>query len=93
MIGAQVLRRVWSPRSLCCTYANSPALPTVGPRSAHRLPSHNSKTVLLSGANPRIAKGDGDAHVQSHIAAMPGWKSAIGRGLTGNDIPRLKNGL
>ena len=66
---------------------------TVGPRSAHRLPSHNSKTVLLSGANPRIAKGDGDGHVQSPIAAMPGWKSDIGRGLTGNDIPRLKNGL
>lgn len=29
---------------------------------------------LLSGGNPRIAKGDGDAPVQAYIAAMPGWK-------------------
>ena len=35
-------------------------------------------TVLLSGGNPQIAKGDGDAVVQSFIAAMPGWKHAVG---------------
>ena len=34
--------------------------------------------VLLSGGNPRIAKGYGDAPVQAYIAAMPGWKSAVG---------------
>ena len=34
---------------------------------------------LLSGGNPQIAKGDGDAPVQAYIAAMPGWKSDIGR--------------
>jgi hypothetical protein len=33
---------------------------------------------LLSGGNPQIAKGDGDAPVQAYIAAMPGWKQAIG---------------
>ena len=33
---------------------------------------------LLSGGNPQIAKGDGDAPVQAYIAAMPGWKSDIG---------------
>ncbi|MDH7803396.1 MULTISPECIES: DUF1801 domain-containing protein [unclassified Rhizobium] len=33
---------------------------------------------LLSGGNPQIAKGYGDAPVQAYIAAMPGWKSAIG---------------
>ncbi len=35
--------------------------------------------VLLSGGNPQIAKGYGDGPVQAYIAAMPGWKSAIGR--------------
>jgi hypothetical protein len=37
--------------------------------------------VLLSGGNPQIAKGDGDAPVQAYIAAMPGWKSGIGKRL------------
>lgn len=33
---------------------------------------------LLSGGNPQIAKGYGEAPVQAYIAAMPGWKSALG---------------
>jgi len=36
---------------------------------------------LLSGGNPQIAKGDGDAPVQAYIAAMPGWKGTVGRRL------------
>ena len=40
-----------------------------------------SKPVLLSGGNPQIAKADGDAPVQAYIAAMPGWKSDVGRRL------------
>ena len=36
---------------------------------------------LLSGGNPQIPKGDGDAPVQAYIAAMPGWKSELGRRL------------
>jgi len=39
------------------------------------------KPVLLSGGNPQIAKGYGDAPVEAYIAAMPGWKSDIGRRL------------
>jgi hypothetical protein len=39
------------------------------------------QTVLLSGGNPQIPKGDGDAPVQAYIAAMPEWKSAMGRAL------------
>lgn len=39
------------------------------------------EVVLLSGGNPQIAKGYGDAPVQAYIAAMPGWKSEIGRRL------------
>ena len=37
------------------------------------------KPKLLSGGNPQIAKGYGDAPVQEYIAAMPSWKQNIGR--------------
>ena len=40
-----------------------------------------TKPVLLSGGNPQIAKADGDAPVQAYIAAMPDWKSDVGRQL------------
>ena len=36
---------------------------------------------LLSGGNPQIPKGEGDAPVQAYIAAMPGWKQDAGRRL------------
>ena len=36
---------------------------------------------LLSGGNPQIAKGEGDAPVQAYIEAMPSWKRALGRRL------------
>jgi len=39
------------------------------------------KPKLLSGGNPQIAKGDGDAPVQAYIAAMPGWMRDVGRRL------------
>jgi hypothetical protein len=44
-------------------------------------PGEEGEPVLLSGGNPQIAKGDGDAPVQAYIAAMPGWKSDLGRRL------------
>jgi hypothetical protein len=37
--------------------------------------------ILLSGGNPQIPKGDGDAPVQAYIDAMPGWKQGVGRWL------------
>jgi hypothetical protein len=40
-----------------------------------------SSVKLLSGGNPQIAKGYGDAPVQAYIAAMPGWKREVGRRL------------
>ena len=43
--------------------------------------ARDAKPVLLSGGNPQIAKGYGDAPVQAYIAAMPGWKSEVGRRL------------
>jgi hypothetical protein len=39
------------------------------------------KPALLSGGNPQIAKGYGDAPVRTYIAAMPGWKRDVGRRL------------
>jgi hypothetical protein len=41
----------------------------------------HGEPTLLSGGNPQIAKGYGDAPVQAYIAAMPGWKSEVGRRL------------
>lgn len=40
-----------------------------------------AKPALLSGGNPQIPKGDGDAPVQAYIEAMPGWKSEVGKHL------------
>src|SRR6478609_4274234 len=40
-----------------------------------------ARVTLLSGGNPQIALGYGDAPVQAYIAAMPGWKSEVGRRL------------
>jgi hypothetical protein len=36
---------------------------------------------LLSGGNPQIAKGEGDAPVQAYIAAIRGWKRDVGERL------------
>jgi hypothetical protein len=36
-----------------------------------------AKPRLLSGGNPQIAKGYGEAPVQAYIAAVPGWKRDI----------------
>jgi hypothetical protein len=50
-------------------------------KSSARKPAKAAKPVLLSGGNPQIAKGYGDAPVQAYIAAIPGWKRAVGRRL------------
>src|SRR3546814_14233139 len=49
--------------------------------SSARKPAAAAQPTLLSGGNPQIAKGYGDAPVQAYIAAMPGWKSDLGRRL------------
>jgi hypothetical protein len=48
-------------------------------KSGSKRPAGRPK--LLSGGNPQIPKGDGDAPVQAYIAAMPGWKRDAGRRL------------
>jgi hypothetical protein len=49
--------------------------------SAARRRTSGTTPVLLSGGNPQIPKGDGDAPVEAYIAAMPGWKRDVGRRL------------
>ncbi|KCZ97469.1 Hypothetical protein HPO_14856 [Hyphomonas polymorpha PS728] len=41
----------------------------------------SGKAVLLSGGNPQIPKGFGNAPVQAYIAAMPEWKRGVGERL------------
>jgi hypothetical protein len=52
--------------------------------------------VLLSGGNPQIAKGDGDAPVQAYIAAMPGWKRGLGERLDAlimRNVPNVRKAV
>ncbi|HYK03778.1 MAG TPA: DUF1801 domain-containing protein [Thermoanaerobaculia bacterium] len=52
--------------------------------------------VLLSGGNPQIAKGDGDAPVQAYIAAMPDWKRDLGKRLDAlivRSVPRVRKAV
>ena len=51
---------------------------------------------LLSGGNPQIAKGDGDAPVQAYIEAMPGWKRDVGRrldALIARTVPEVRKAV
>ena len=50
-----------------------------------------AKPKLLSGGNPQIPKGDGDAPVKAYIAAMPGWKRRIGRRLDALIVDKVAN--
>ena len=55
-----------------------------------------SKPKLLSGGNPQIPKGYGDAPVQAYIAAMPGWKSEVGRridAIVGKAVPGVRKAV
>lgn len=51
---------------------------------------------LLSGGNPQIAKGRGNEPVQAYIAAMPGWKSDLGRRIDAiieNTVPGVRKAV
>jgi len=43
--------------------------------------NNNAGPRLLAGGNPQIPKGEGNGPVRDYIAAMPGWKQAIGQRL------------
>ena len=65
-----------------------------GPSKARK--GGKKPVVLLSGGNPQIAKADGDAPVQAYIAAMPGWKRALGKRLDAlivRTVPRVRKAV
>src|SRR3954463_2429070 len=54
----------------------------VGPVKKPAAQPNRAKPKLLSGGNPQIAKGYGDAPVQAYLAAIPaGWKRDAARRL------------
>ena len=61
--------------------AKEPPAHDAAPKTTATESKDPAKPTLLSGGNPQIAKGYGDAPVQAYIAAMPGWKSDVGRRL------------
>ena len=55
-----------------------------------------SKPKLLSGGNPQIPKGVGDAPVQAYITALPGWKKQAGAKLdklVENTVPGVRKAV
>jgi hypothetical protein len=61
-----------------------------------KAPSKATKVVLLSGGNPQIAKGEGDAPVRAFIAAMPGWKRGAGQRLDAivvRNVPHVRKAV
>jgi hypothetical protein len=81
-----------SPKASRPAATKAPAAKTTKPRadkskqkaatsSAKKPTKASTKPKLLSGGNPQIAKAYGDEPVRAYIAAMPGWKSEVGRQL------------
>lgn len=76
------------------TAARAEVAKTARPR---RSPAKSTSTPagqprLLSGGNPQIPKGYGDAPVQAYLAAIPGWKRDVGRHLDAlitRTVPRV----
>ena len=69
-------------------------MPTSRPRRPAASPGAAPR--LLAGGNPQIAKAEGDAPVQAYIAAMPGWKSGLGRridALVAQNVPGVRKAV
>jgi hypothetical protein len=76
--------------------ADKPTKASAKKPAAAKTKASGQKPVLLSGGNPQIAKGDGDAPVQAYIAAMPGWKRDVGRrldALIARTVPNVRKAV
>ncbi|MGQ0534085.1 MAG: DUF1801 domain-containing protein [Caulobacteraceae bacterium] len=76
--------------------AKKVATKPVAKKARKAAPKKAAKPKLLSGGNPQIAKGYGDAPVQAYIAAMPGWKFDVGRrldALISRAVPGVKKAV
>lgn len=83
------------PKTAAKSAAATPAKSSAG-KTRPPLKSNKDGVVLLSGGNPQIKKGDGDAPVQAYIAAMPGWKRDIGArldALIDKTVPHLRKAV
>src|SRR5436190_16142368 len=69
------------PKAKGTSRASKPRKSAAKSKSPPKADTKAKPVKLLSGGNPQIAKGYGDAPVQAYIAAMPGWKSEVGRRL------------
>lgn len=79
-----------APKSKSPPKAGAKAKPGAGKAKPIKA-REGEKVVLLSGGNPQIAKADGDAPVQAYIAAMPGWKSDLGKRLDALIVRNVPN--
>jgi len=61
--------------------STKPAAKPTAAKPAESPSREAAKPTLLSGGNPQIPKGYGDAPVKAYIAAMPDWKCDLGRRL------------
>jgi hypothetical protein len=99
-------KAVKAPKHVAKSSADKPkkaiSKKVVAQEKATKTPGVTRKTAaakpvkLLSGGNPQIPKGDGDAPVQTYIAAMPGWKGDIGRRLDAiiqRTVPNVRKGV
>ncbi len=71
-------KRTTAAKSAAPSPTRGPRKPSAATRGRKPADAHPR---LLSGGNPQIAKAYGEAPVRAYIAAMPGWKRAIGRRL------------
>jgi hypothetical protein len=56
----------------------------------------SSAPRLLSGGNPQIPKGEGDAPVRAYLAAVPGWKKTVAKrldALIGATVPGVRKAV
>ncbi|QGZ93893.1 DUF1801 domain-containing protein [Terricaulis silvestris] len=65
-------------------------------KKAKAAPKKTARPKLLSGGNPQIAKGYGDAPVQAYIAAVPDWRRDVVKRLDTlitKAIPRVRKAV
>ncbi len=77
-------------------YKATPKAGSRASRTSTRQPADTAPVRLLSGGNPQIPKGYGDAPVRAYLAAMPCWKRAAGEmidAIITRTVPRLRKAV
>jgi hypothetical protein len=72
--------------------------PAKSPRKADKKgkPRARNGAVMLSGGNPQVAKGEGEAPVRAYIAALSGWKGDIAKRLDAlivRKVPKVRKAV